>query len=158
MMQIYVYSFIPAIIMCLFNSLIGIKTLNLNSHINHQDQNAIKNFNKRKRITISLCVISISFMIMTLPSTIYWAFFVNHDSLSIFFNIGGLLDFVSFLNHASIFYTSYLTNMTFKKYVNRCLTNLVMCGRSKTRIQSNSQNNSIINISIDINPNKTTRF
>jgi uncharacterized protein YqhQ len=119
--------------MFFFNSLIGIKTLNLNSHLNHQDQQSIRNFNKRKRITISLCIISFSFMIMTLPSTVYWSFFVNQNSDKIFFNIGGLLDFVSFLNHASIFYTSYLTNVSFKRYVDQFFN------RKKT--QSNSQNN-----------------
>ena len=58
---------------------------------------------------------------------------MNQNSDKIFFNIGGLLDFVSFLNHASIFYTSYLTNVSFKRYVDQFFN------RKKT--QSNSQNN-----------------
>jgi hypothetical protein len=58
---------------------------------------------------------------MTLPASIYFGFFVTADSNYIFFDIEGLLDFLAFLNHSSIFYTSYLTNKVFKKYVNNCL-------------------------------------
>jgi hypothetical protein len=125
--------------MITFNTMSGIKTLNVNFHLNHQDRNAMERFNKRKRITISLCVISFSFLIMILPSTIFWAFFVNKNSNNLAFDIRELLDFISFLNHASIFYTSYLTNATFKKNVNHFVIHRSFC---KKKIQSNNQNRS----------------
>jgi hypothetical protein len=127
--------------MITFNILIGIKMLNLNSHLNQNDPDAIRRFVKRKRITISLCAISVSFLIMTLPSTVFWAFFVNQNSDNTAFNIGGLLDFISFLNHASIFYTSYLTNKLFKKYVNDnlffCRKNILSNIESRARATNN---------------------
>ena len=133
-----VYSFVPSVIMITFNTMSGMKTLSLNSHLNRQDQHAIKRFYQRRRITISLWVIYYSFLIMTLPSTIFWAFFVNQNSDSMAFNIRGLLDFVSFLSHASVFFTSYLTNMTSNRYVNKCLLRVFCCRKS------NTQNNQII--------------
>ena len=114
--QIYIYSLIPATLMFIFNSLVVVKTLSLNTKFkrNPNDQQAIKSFQRKRRITISLITISVSFIVMTLPSTILWGFYGDLSSTNEFHDIGGFLDFISFLNHTSIFWTSYFTNTKFK--------------------------------------------
>ena len=131
--QIYIYSFLPSLIMITFNTLLIINTLNVNSRLKRSpnDRQAINSFNKKRKITISLITITIAFVIMTLPSTILWGFFGDQNALEVFHDIGGFLDFISFLNHTSIFWTSYFTNTKFKGTVDSFLKTIFYKHRLK---------------------------
>jgi len=120
------YNFLPAIIMFIFNILIIVKALS-NSEINMNKHNkkAMKRMQKKRRMSISLVVITFAFLIMNLPATIYYGYFKQNELVS--FNLGGILDFFSFLNHSSVFFTSFLTNVKFRQSV----YNVLKCFQTK---------------------------
>jgi hypothetical protein len=75
MVQAVVYTFIPFIIMAIFNSLL---ILNLRVKEIKKTSNM-----KKKRITISLAVITFAFIIMTAPGTIVYGFFADNLNASV---------------------------------------------------------------------------
>jgi hypothetical protein len=74
-----IYNFVPFIIMLIFNSLLIQKTFDL--HAKRKDKKETAQYiaaNKRKqKLTVSLLFITISFIVLTLPSTVLFGFFMN---------------------------------------------------------------------------------
>jgi hypothetical protein len=118
--HLILYSAVPSVIMCIFNSLLIFKSLS-----GGKSQNAKRN-NRKMKLTISLVIITALFLVMTLPSSIAFAFF-NYDLLS--FEYGNiilkLLDFLSFLNRSTLFISCYLTNVKFKKIINKNILKVI---------------------------------
>jgi hypothetical protein len=108
-----VYSILPFILMIIFNSLLIKRTFGLKSKNTNQ-----KDKNRRKSLTFSLLFITISFLIMTLPTQICYSFFLSDflydETLN---NILVLLDCLSFFNHSSLFFSCFITNRKFREIV-----------------------------------------
>ena len=130
--------------MITFNTLLIVKTLSSNSQLKRSpnDLHAIKSFNKKLKLTISLIAITVAFVTMTLPSTVLWGFFGDQNALEVFHDIGGFLDFISFLNHTSIFWTSYFTNIKFKRSVDNFFKK-IFCKDSLKKDNSKTQASTI---------------
>jgi hypothetical protein len=118
--EMFLYSFIPATIMIMFNSLLINTTFILNrvsahGNITLSDQALAK----RRKFTISLLVITFAFILLALPSTIAWGFLYNWISATFpWANLTmSVLDHFSFLNHASVFFSCFLTNYKFRAIV-----------------------------------------
>ena len=110
--HIFLYCVIPFILMIVFDALLIRKTFSRKATNNLSDRK------KKKYITFSLLFITFSFIIMILPGQICFSFFSNYfvynDKLN---NIISLLDYLSFFNHCSIFFSCFITNKKFRDIV-----------------------------------------
>jgi len=122
--HLVLYSAVPSVIMCIFNSLLIFKSLSGGKSLTTSKNN------KKIRLTISLVIITVLFLVMTLPSSIAFAFF-SKDLFA--YEYGGiilkLLDFLSFLNRSTLFLSCYLTNVKFKKIINEYILRMIFCFR-----------------------------
>ena len=118
--HLFLYNFFPFVIMTIFNLLL-IKKTRFSKKISPGIE-AHKNYSKqsnKKNLTYSLLLISTSFLIMTLPSAIAFGLMIefykesNQTAKSIF----NLLDYISFLNHTSLFFNCFLTNLKFRNFM-----------------------------------------
>ena len=113
-LNLCIYSVLPSLIMITFNLAIFWKTFK-NKKLHTKNPIAYKTFTKKKKITYNLLAITTSFILMTLPCTIYFAFIYKlliHPYERYF---GYLFTSLEFSNHASVFFISYLTNKKFRK-------------------------------------------
>jgi len=106
--HLFIYSFIPFLIMTIFNLLL-IKKTQLSKKISPSCNQANK-----KNLTYTLLTISTAFLIMTLPSTIMYGFFLDMFKNQVTINIFYLLDNVSFLYHTTLFFNCFLSNLKFR--------------------------------------------
>jgi hypothetical protein len=110
--HVSIYCVIPFIIMIVFNYLLIKKTI-------ESSRRYRKNDKKLKNLTYSLVFLSVSYIIMTLPSTLVFAIMGDHihamnlNEKSGFF----LLDTFLFLNHSILFFNCFITNFKFRKIV-----------------------------------------
>jgi hypothetical protein len=121
--EMFLYSFIPAAIMLTFNFLLIYTTLmptNTGLAVSRQDSvRSNRALAKKRRLTISLIVITFSYIVLTLPSTIGWSFLMNwmYETLPWANLTLNIMDYLSFLNHASVFFTCFLTNYKFREVI-----------------------------------------
>ncbi len=100
--QTFLYSLIPALIMIVFNFLLIGKTFIVSAAFKDEKKNT-KEKNRmadKQKMTFSLIVITFSFVVLTLPSTIFYGF-ISLDNYKEYKMIGTILDFFGFLNHTS---------------------------------------------------------
>jgi hypothetical protein len=116
--QAVVYTFIPFIIMSVFNTLLIVNVLQRKSTAkiaSHTKEN--------KRLTISLILLTLSFLFLTAPGSVGYGFFieylyspeVGHKAVAIF------LDSLMFSQQAILFYISYLTNKRVREVIKQLL-------------------------------------
>ena len=123
--NVFIYGCVPFAIMVLFNGLIIKKTISIRKYLLLNRQASLIDFRanrKRQRLTISLVVITFSFLLMTLPANIAFAYFINDifsssDQFKSLVSV--LLDNLFFSNNASLFFFSYLSNPKFRQAVKR---------------------------------------
>ena len=120
----FLHSLIPSIIMIIFTLLL-VRILRSNKHL-HKNSTFLQNDKKRKKITINLITVSAAYTLMTLPSAIFFAFvYYKIPRFPWGRYLDDLVDFISFSNNASIFFSSFLTNSKFRecflKFFNRNL-------------------------------------
>ena len=112
-----VYNFLPFILMMLFNSGIIYKL------IHHRHQMADRN--QHRSITLTLLITTFLFLLMTVPATIGFSFFVTSDS-----PILNLLDGILYTYHITSFPLYMITYRKFRREVFALIT----CKRSDNRI------------------------
>ena len=117
--NIFLYSFIPAILMLTFNSLLVYKitTCDSSSRTKRNDKELRKHHRKKRNLTLSFLSVSTFFLISSLPVETFYAYFFDFFSLALSNLIGSFLDFFSFLNHSTLFYNLILFNVKFRKNV-----------------------------------------
>ena len=106
--QMYFCFLIPNILMIIFDMIFIFKLVRVKSKSTKK---------KIKKLTISIIVISLVYIIMNLPANLFWSYLltITKENYGDFADsIGGLLDSIMFLNHSSIFFTCYFTNLNFK--------------------------------------------
>ena len=108
--HLFLYSGIPSILMIIFNFLLIKNTIYVGNRY-------AKN-KKIRNLSITLTILTISFLIMTLPASISFGFFI--DSLPGY--VLRMLDYVSFANHCSLFFNCLIVNYKFRQV----LSNLVL--------------------------------
>ena len=101
--HLILYSLIPFIIMLIFNILL-IKRITRMKNMNKGS--AIRNIK-------SILVITFLFLIMTVPSSVAYGFFMQTSPKKVLL----LLDDLSFLNNSILFFTFFLTNLKFRKII-----------------------------------------
>ena len=112
--HLVLYSLIPSTLMIIFISLLIHKTFRFGKILNPI---AVKTFKKKRKVTINLIVVSTAFIMMTLPSSFYYAFIygvIPFIPLGKYFE--EFFDLIQFSNHGSIFFWSILINSEFRKY------------------------------------------
>lgn len=109
--NVIIYSVIPTFIMVIFNGLLLIKTYSLNK------KNQLKiGSTKKHHITVTLLVLSITFIIMTAPSQIVYGFLDRAFKLKQPGKIiTQLIGDLRFLSNTTLFYTCFLTNYKFRE-------------------------------------------
>jgi hypothetical protein len=108
--HILLYSLIPSSLMIVFNILIIKKFTSIKDKFSSCKR-------KKTALTISLLSITSTFIIMTLPAALLYGFF-SHLFKGIFLkNVLALIDYLSFLNRASLFINCFITNSNFRKIV-----------------------------------------
>jgi hypothetical protein len=114
--HLIIYTVIPFGLMVFFNILLLKKIYNVNN-TNDNTRNKLK-MRKLRELTVSLLVITISFLVMTLPAAICYVYFSKVFKSSAFLsNILILIDYWSFLNHSSLFFHCFITNLKFRSIV-----------------------------------------
>ena len=114
--KLVIYSIIPTIVMIIFNSLILIKTMHLGRQLNRNDERSIKAFKKKRRLTVSLIILTFLFPIMTLPNVIFYSFFYRFDPWMDKY-LGGFTNNLTFFHHSVLFISLFLTNFYFRKAI-----------------------------------------
>ena len=117
-----IYTIIPFCLMIIFNLLLLKKIYDLNkSSEQYVNRDKLK-IRKLCETTVSLLVISICFLIMTLPAAIAFVYFPQFFKSTPFLNnILTLIDYWSFLNHSSLFFSCYITNLKFRYIISRII-------------------------------------
>lgn len=109
-LNLVLYSLLPSLIIITFNGLLLRKSLTL-------AKNKSKTISKRKKFNgiISLFVLSLSFIVMTAPTSIFHGF-ANETYLN---SQGRLIticfDCIGFLHSSSLFFTCFITNNKFRQ-------------------------------------------
>lgn len=119
--NLVIYSIVPFILMVLFNSLLIKVTYSrnrkLNSHL-FQDKRTHELNIRKRRLTISLFIITFAFLSMTLPGNIIYAFFYKDMNATLIgTKILIIVDCLMFFQHVSIFFVCLFTNKLFRKVV-----------------------------------------
>ena len=127
--HIFIYCFFPFLIMTVFNIFLIRKTRlsrkinNITNKISAKINNESNQLNK-KNLTHTLLIISIAFLIMTLPSTIAYGFlaekYKNNETIM---NIFYLLDYLASFNHSILFFHCFFSNKKFRM----CVFNIFNC-------------------------------
>jgi hypothetical protein len=113
--HMFLYSFVPASIMVIFNSLLIITTLlPAKGDTSRKSQKAQA---KKRKLTVSLVSISLAFVVLTLPATIGWGYMSWLQDLPHGYFTLTMMDHFLFLNHASVFFTCLLSNYKFRKVI-----------------------------------------
>jgi hypothetical protein len=107
--HVVVYSFAPSCVMLAFNAALIYTAFFSVSNKNTAVVASRATLNKKRKLTISLLAITLTFLALTLPTSIVFAFFsfLRNDNQLMF----SLVDSVSFVNHASLFFICLLTNV-----------------------------------------------
>ena len=132
------YSAVPSLTMLVLTTLMVIKTFKLEKSSNSI---SMKTFEKKRKITMSLVSVSIAYVLMTSPTTLFFSFIYDNIPLIPYGRyFDDFVDFLSFANHASTFFTSYFTNSKFRKCFYRFLNILLIkCIRKKVVLKENTQ-------------------
>lgn len=110
----YVYNLVPFVVMTTFNVLL-MRVLIGGGHKKGADRAA---FIKKRRISITLITISVAFLVMTLPATLAYGYFITPlMATPTGAMVAHLLDCISFANHASVFWSCFITNVKFREVV-----------------------------------------
>jgi len=115
--KMVIYSLIPTVVMIIFNSLIIVKTRSLGQNVNRSDEQALEVYKKKRRLTISLVIVTFLFPLMTLPNVIFYGFFNDYGDPWLRKYVGGFTNNIMFLNHACLFFSLFFTNMYFRNAV-----------------------------------------
>lgn len=113
-----IFSVIPFIVMTIFNGLLIKNILVSNKSI--KSQSNVKSISKKKRATFSLVLVTVFFLIMTLPASIFFGYFFDH-----FYNLTFgpslliIMDSLSFMNSSSIFFITLATNSKFRQVLSK---------------------------------------
>lgn len=113
-LNLYIYNFVPFLIMLVFNLLLVYKIVRI-SNPNLQSPSS-KNQKSKNKQTISLVIITFLFVVMTLPSNVFFGYFQGKTSL-VTGSIFVFWDFLGFLNRASLFFSCFITNLKFRSIV-----------------------------------------
>lgn len=112
--HMYAYSFVPFVIMIIFNSLLVFKTL-MPPKFHHKPKSD-NHINEKRRITISLLTINFAFCLMTFPGSFVYGYLYGQMSKSQLGKaIMHFLDYFSLLNRASLFLNCFIANKNFRK-------------------------------------------
>ena len=115
--------------MIIFNFLLIKKTIDV---ANRYSKNK-----KIRNLSITLTILTASFLIMTLPASISFGFFY-HD---LPYYVLVILDYMSFANHCSLFFNCLIVNYKFRQ----SLTNLVLGLFGKNVLNRNKTNSTRAN-------------
>ncbi|CAF0763062.1 unnamed protein product [Brachionus calyciflorus] len=139
--SIIIYNVIPFTIMLIFNTLLIAKTILINKSIKKiKNRETLRAIKRKRRLTISILSITFAFIVLTLPASIAYGFFLNY------FNSMGsrgkaflhLLDFFGFFFHSSLFINCFITNIKFRKYVLTKIRRLFKINKKSPNENSNS--------------------
>lgn len=125
------YNLIPFLIMITFNTLL---IFNIKKKLLTNSSSSSSSSKRRPGLTISLITVSFLFLIMTTPGTIVFAYFYNVIS-GLDVSIIYLIDDISFLNHALIFFISFVSIKKFRTTI----TQVLIMSVKKSKRRSNDQ-------------------
>lgn len=112
--HLFIFSVIPFILMTIFNGLLIKNVMNSAKSLKFTStsSNSIK---KKTRVTISLVIVTILFLVMTLPGSIFYSFLYTYFSgVSNGQLVLICMDSLSFMNSASLFFITLATNSKFR--------------------------------------------
>lgn len=130
--HLVIFNLIPFIIMTTFNGLL-IKDALMSSNTSRVNSDTNKKLTRKKHIlTIYLIMVTLLFLVMTLPSSIIFGFFYGYF---IKFNFGAsfllFIDCLSFINNTSIFFISLATNSKFRRVIGTSMMKIFCCSDDK---------------------------
>ena len=120
--HMFSYFLVPGAMMLIFNSLLIIKTSHSinykNKGLRPSKQDLIA-FKKKRRMSISLIIMTSIFFLLAAPTTIYFGyigpFVMPYASEGTYRWLGYLFDTINFFNQCTAFFFQYMTNVIFRK-------------------------------------------
>lgn len=103
---------LPFIIIIIFDILLINRTFNIKYQSNSFSKSAERG---KRRLTISLIIITLMYIFMSLPSSIFFSFFIDYLFKSNGQLYSVLLKSFYFSQHSIIFFECYFTNIKFRK-------------------------------------------
>lgn len=120
--HLIIFSLIPFVLMTLFNGLLIKDALMTNSLSNS------KSNQKKRRVTISLVLVTAFFILMTMPSSILFGFFFDDiTDIPIGRHLLIITDCLSFLHSTSIFFITLATNSKFRNVLYKLFKKCIPC-------------------------------
>lgn len=144
--HLFLYNFIPGLIMIVFNFLLIYTTLmpsrsTANKNVRRPSATDLRDKKKKKKLTISLVVVTTAFVVLTFPSTICWGYLSD-----IFYTwpygvmVLNILDYFSFANHASLFFFTFISNYKFRRVIYYYFKRIFCCLDSQSEGSFSTQN------------------
>ena len=138
--HLYLFTFIPFVIMLTFNVLLIVKTLLPHNNSSLKTSKSDETNRERRRLTRSILALTISFFLMTVPAAVAFGYFgevYQGSPLEFFFNF---LDNLSFMHQSFLFINCLITNRVFRlvivRFFKRLVKFLLFCHRKSNAIRS----------------------
>lgn len=122
--HLFIYSFVPFLVMFVFNSMLVYRVIRvkrakrevLPSSTHEKKKDTSSSNRGGNKLTFSLLVITISFIVMTFPGSVLYGYFELNTG-TIRYSFIKFSDFLGFVNRASLFFNCFMTNLKFRSIV-----------------------------------------
>lgn len=112
------YNIIPFGIMIIFNTLLIVNLRRMTKKRPEEYKSGPKKRSpRRQNLTISLLILTFIFLIMTLPSSLFFGFFYYGKVKNMDRSVAFLIDDISFLNNSMLFFISFVSNRNFRNAI-----------------------------------------
>ena len=135
-----VNNFIPCLAMLVYNTLLLQKTLKAKQRIRLTKSIVDRN---RKRLTLSLIGITVSYFIFSTPASIFYSFFSHHLNTPAGEMFALVFVCLNFIPHCLIFFECYLTNLKFRELFYDYV--LIVCCPFQQSVDPSNNDNRIFN-------------
>jgi hypothetical protein len=112
-----IYNLIPFVIMVVFNTLLIKNLLVTFKPPAAISTKTLRNYRKKVIITVSLICVTFLFLLTTLPTSVMFGFFFQEITKHYGLTIVYFSDSIMFLNHASLFFICFISNLNFRRTV-----------------------------------------
>jgi growth hormone secretagogue receptor len=142
------YSFLPIVILCIFNLILAVKLLRLRRGLTETEDPSTRHLRKTRELTITVLVMSVAYTVLTLPHAIYIilsvAFAPGHLPVDVMVFVWEISKVLVITNNSINFYLYVLTSrsmrLSYIKLWRRC------CGCQYDKLIGQDEELSLIEI------------
>jgi hypothetical protein len=87
----------------------------MSKNINRNNVQLVNSWRKKRQMTVSLTLVTFLFLVFTLPNMIFFNFLFTDGKNDIVKNFGGFTNHLVFLQHSTLFFSLFFTNIYFRR-------------------------------------------